>query len=266
MLEPDRTVTPLIELRGVSKRFAAGRGSARRLVDAVVDVSLAVHPGETLGLVGESGSGKSTAGRIAVGLTTPDAGAVFFEGREIGTDNAALRKLRRRVAVVFQDPYSSLDPRMRIGRSVAEPLKIHGLWDRDGPDRVVTMLARVGLSRESARRFPHEFSGGQRQRIAIARALMLDPALVICDEPVSALDASVQAQILNLLLELRETLKLAYLFISHDLGVVRHVSDRVAVMYRGRIVETGPAERVCTKPEHEYTRLLFNSIPGRRVR
>jgi oligopeptide transport system ATP-binding protein len=250
-------------VRGVSKRFTAGRGRARRVVNAVDNVTLAVRPGETLGLVGESGSGKSTVGRIAIGLTRPDAGAVLFEGRDIAVDRVARADLRLRVAIVFQDPYSSLDPRMRVGASLAEPLKIHGRWDKEGSGRVAQALGRVGLPPGAARRYPHEFSGGQRQRVAIARALMLDPALVICDEPVSALDASVQAQILNLLLDLRTTLNLAYLFISHDLGVIRHVSDRVAVMRRGKIVEEGSAEQVCTRPAHDYTRLLFDSIPGR---
>ena len=268
MPEPDRklsdAVPPLLEVRGVSKRFAAGRGRARRVVAAVDNVTLAVRHGETLGLVGESGSGKSTVGRIAIGLTRPDTGAVLFEGRDIAVDRGARAGLRRRVAIVFQDPYSSLDPRMRVGTSLAEPIKIHGMWDKGGTDRVAAALKRVGLPPEAARRYPHEFSGGQRQRVAIARALMLDPALVICDEPVSALDASVQAQVINLLLDLRATLNLAYLFISHDLGVIRHVSDRVAVMRRGKIVEEGPAGQVCTDPAHEYTKLLFNSIPGRR--
>jgi peptide/nickel transport system ATP-binding protein len=257
------TAVPILALDGVAKRFTAGRGADARTVLAVDGVSLEVRPGETLGLVGESGSGKSTAGRIALGVTAPDAGRVLFEGADIAADRAARARMRRRVSMVFQDPYSSLDPRMRIGTSLAEPLRIHRLWDASGEAKVQAALDRVGLPADTARRFPHEFSGGQRQRIAIARALMLDPALVVCDEPVSALDASVQAQVLNLLLDLRTTLNLAYLFISHDLGVVRHVSDRVAVMKDGRIVEHGPAAQVCEHPAHEYTRTLFGSIPGR---
>ncbi|MBI5525868.1 MAG: ABC transporter ATP-binding protein [Deltaproteobacteria bacterium] len=256
----DPRPNPLLDLRGVKKSFLSGGGIRRRTVVAVSGVSLSICPGETVGLVGESGSGKSTVGRLAVGLLRPDEGAVVFKGRDINAERGALDELRRRVSIVFQDPHSSLDPRMRIRRILEEPLRVQKVRDIAG--KAAAALDRVGLPASGLNKFPHEFSGGQRQRIAIARALMLDPVLVICDEPVSALDASVQAQILNLLLDLRKHLGLAYLFISHDLGVVRHVCDRVAVMYRGEIVEEGPAEAVCTRPRHDYTRRLFDAIPG----
>jgi oligopeptide/dipeptide ABC transporter ATP-binding protein len=232
-------------------------------VVAVSGVSIHVDPGETVGLVGESGSGKSTVGRLALGLLKPDAGSVFYRGDDILSMKPDKRMLmRRRLSAVFQDPNSSLDPRMKVGDSLAEPLKIHGLWNGDGEARVEDMLSRVGLQAGAAARFPHEFSGGQRQRLAIARALMLDPEMVICDEPVSSLDPSVQAQVINLLLEQKRALGLAYLFISHDLGVVRHVSDRIAVLYSGRLVECGPAREFDGGGMHPYTRLLFGSVPG----
>jgi ABC-type glutathione transport system ATPase component len=254
---------PLLELCGVKKTFLSGGGIRRRPVTAVSGVSLSIHPGEAVGLVGESGSGKSTVGRLAVGLLRPDEGAIVFKGRDIAAERGALDELRRRVSIVFQDPRSSLDPRMRVRRILEEPLRVHRIGDVKG--KAVAALERVGLPASSLDKFPHEFSGGQRQRIAIARALMLDPALVVCDEPVSALDASVQAQIINLLLDLRKQSGLAYLFISHDLGVVRHVCDRVAVMHGGRIVEEGPAEAVCARPQHACTRRLFEAVPGRSV-
>jgi peptide/nickel transport system ATP-binding protein len=238
-----------------------GRGAHR--VAALDGVSLHVMPGETLGLVGESGSGKSTAGRVLLGLLTPGSGSVMFRGMEISRMDAFERKVFRiRVSAVFQDPGSSLDPRMTIRRSLAEPLVINGLWEETGEERVCEMVCRVGMDPSCLDRRPHEFSGGQRQRIAIARALMLKPSLVICDEPVSALDPSVQAQIVNLLLEQGRELGLSYLFISHDLRLTRHMSDRVAVMHRGRLVETGTSGDVGGPASQPYTRELFASLQG----
>ena len=260
------TVRPLLELRGLTKDFPVHSSVLRRLtgrVQAVAGVDLAIAPGQTLGLVGESGSGKSTLARLSLRLIEPTAGRIVLDGRDItGLGQRALRSARRDMQIVFQDPYSSLDPRATIGEAVAEPLEIHeGLRGRARDERVAELLEQVGLDRAMMRRYPHEFSGGQRQRIAVARALALDPRLLICDEPVSSLDVSTQSQVINLLTDLQHDLGLTYLFIAHDLSVVRHISDRIAVMYLGRIVEEGDAEQVYTRPRHPYTLALLSAIP-----
>jgi oligopeptide/dipeptide ABC transporter ATP-binding protein len=254
--------TPLLAAREVSKDYP-GRAGARP-VRAVDTVSLVVQRGETLGLVGESGCGKSTLGRLLLGLEAPTSGTVHFEGHPVEARNPrALRPLRRRMQVVFQDPYSALNPRMTVGDAIAEGLVIHRLCARrEMARRVAELMTEVGLNPADAGRYPHEFSGGQRQRIGIARALAVDPDLLICDEPVSALDVSVQAQVLNLLADLQQTRGLAMLFIAHDLAVVRQLAHRVAVMYLGRIVEVGPADQVIGRPAHPYTRALLSAVPG----
>jgi oligopeptide transport system ATP-binding protein len=232
-------------------------------VHAVDDVTLDVRRGETLGLVGESGCGKSTLARCLVRLYDLSGGRVVFDGRDISRlSRRELRPLRRQVQMIFQDPYASLNPRKRVGQIVGTPMKVHGLArGREVDERVRSLLAMVGLSPEHVNRFPHEFSGGQRQRIGIARALALEPKLVVADEPVSALDVSIQAQVLNLLHDLQERLGLTYVFIAHDLGVVRHVSDRIAVMYLGKVVELSPAEELYTRPIHPYTEALLSAVP-----
>ena len=244
---------PLLDVRDVVVEFGHGRHS-RRVVDGV---SLRLEAGRTLGLVGESGSGKSTLSRVVMGLISPASGRVMIDGLDVhGARGAALKGIRRRVQMIFQDPAGSLNPRLRVRDIVAEPLIVHGLpWK----DRVGELLEECGMPASSMDRFPHEFSGGQRQRIAIARALALRPALVICDEPTSALDVSVQAQILNLLQDLQRSRGMAYLFITHDLGVVAHMADRIAVMRAGRIVEEGDASGVLTAPADDYTRTLLGS-------
>jgi oligopeptide/dipeptide ABC transporter ATP-binding protein len=226
-------------------------------------IDLTVAPGETLGLVGESGSGKSTVARLALRLIEPTHGTVRFDGHDLTALPAnELRRRRRGMQIVFQDPYSSLDPRATIAETVGEPLEVHERLRGPARDqRVVELLEQVGLGPSLLRRYPHEFSGGQRQRIAVARALALRPRLVICDEPVSSLDVSTQSQVVNLLIDLQQELGLAYLFIAHDLSVVRHISDRIAVMYLGRIVEVGPAEAVYNHPRHPYTEALLSAIP-----
>jgi oligopeptide transport system ATP-binding protein len=258
---------PLFEVSDLVKHFPVKRGLLfDREVDrvrAVDGISFNVGRGETLGLVGESGSGKSTACRAALQLIEPTSGSVRFEGKEIaGLSQRAMRPLRREMQMVFQDPYASLNPRKRVGQIIGDPLKLQG--EASGSElrrRVQELLERVGLSPEHYDRFPHEFSGGQRQRIGIARALALRPKLIVADEPVSALDVSIQAQIVNLLADLQEELGLAFVFVAHDIGIVRHVSDRIAVMYKGKIVEQGPADDVCERPKDAYTKQLLAAVP-----
>jgi oligopeptide/dipeptide ABC transporter ATP-binding protein len=258
-------MTPLIEAQGVSKYYAVEAGGflrrATTQLRAVDNVSLAVYAGETLGLVGESGCGKSTLGRLLIRLLSPTAGAIRFAGTDIGIlQGRALRDIRRSMQIVFQDPYGALNPRMTVRDIVSEPLAIHG-ETANAARRVADMLDLVGLPARAAERFPHEFSGGQRQRIGIARALILRPKFVVCDEPVSALDVSVQAQIVNLLQDLQAELGLTYLFIAHDLGVVKHISTRVAVMYLGKVVEVAPKAALYEAPKHPYTAGLIASVP-----
>ncbi len=257
---------PLYQASNVSKRFTVGsRFSAQgvRTVHAVDNVSLSIMPGETLGLVGESGCGKSTLGRCLSRLYDLTEGTLMFDGADISRlSTSAMRPLRQKIQVVFQDPSASLNPRRRVRELVAEPLRIHlDLTESEVTKRVDTLLEQVGLLPDHANRYPHEFSGGQRQRIGIARAIALEPKLVILDEPVSALDVSVQAQIVNLLADLQERLKLTYVFIAHDLSVVRQVSTRIAVMYLGSIVELGNAEDIFSRPSHPYTHALISAVP-----
>jgi oligopeptide/dipeptide ABC transporter ATP-binding protein len=256
----------LISAKNLVKDFPVKGGVFQRTianVRAVDDVSFDLIKGETLGLVGESGCGKSTLGRMLVRLLDPTAGHIEFQGHDIATaEGQELKELRQSVQMIFQDPFSSLDPRAPVGESIAEGLHIHGIADRkEAANRVNEMLELVGLRANHAKRFPHEFSGGQRQRIGIARALILRPKLVVADEPVSALDVSVQAQVLNLLQELQDELDLTLLFIAHNLAVVEHISDRVAVMYLGKIVETTDQESLYASPTHPYTRSLLSAIP-----
>ncbi len=254
---------PLAEAVDVRKRYKVGRG---RYLNALDGVSLAVRAGETLGLVGESGCGKSTLGRALLRRHDGDAGTIRFEGHDLTRlGERALRPFRARMQMVFQDPYSSLNPRRRVGDLIAEPLRVHGRG-REVADAVPSLLERVGLRAEHAERFPHEFSGGQRQRVGIARALALAPRLVVADEPVSALDVSVQAQIVNLFADLQEERGLTYVFIAHDLSVVRQMATRVAVMYGGAIVELGPTDTVLHRPAHPYTSALMAAIPQARRR
>ncbi|MCI0431447.1 MAG: ATP-binding cassette domain-containing protein [Rhodospirillales bacterium] len=254
-------MTALLELEEVVKHFPVkGKGT---VVHAVNGVTLALHHSETLGIVGESGCGKSTLGRLALRLIEADRGGIRFEGEDLrALSGAALRAKRREMQMVFQDPYASLDPRQSIADILAEPLKIHGIENgAKRRERVQNLLDKVGLPPDAARRYPHEFSGGQRQRIGIARAIALEPKLIVADEPVSALDVSIQSQILNLLVDLRRALRLSYIFISHDLAVVEYISDRVAVMYLGYIVETGTAADLYAAPAHPYTQALISAIP-----
>ena len=256
---------PLLEVRHLVKEFTHSHGLFRTgsAVRAVDDVSFAIEAGETFGLVGESGSGKTTTGRCILRLIEPTSGEIEFRGENVlRFDRQRMRRARRDLQIVFQDPYSSLNPRMRAGAIVEEPLIVHKVGDRaERRRRVAELFQLVGLDPQHATRLPHQFSGGQRQRIGLARALALNPSFIIADEPVSALDVSVQAQVVNLLMELQERLNLTYLFIAHDLRLVRHICQRVAVMYRGRIVEIGQTEALFASPAHPYTRALLSAIP-----
>ena len=263
--EPQR---PLLEVFDLKKHFPVHRGLMQRgkePVRAVDGISFRLHRGETLGLVGESGCGKTTVARTVLRLTEPTAGRVVFDGTDLkGATAAEVRALRPRMQMIFQDSYSSLNPRMSVGRSIAEPLLQHTPMNRaERAERVGKLMSIVGLDPKLAARMPHEFSGGQRQRVGIARALALKPDLIVCDEPISSLDISIQAQIVNLLADIQEQFGLTYLFISHDLGMVKHLCDRVAVMYRGKIVEIAPTQALFRDPKHAYTRALFSSVPRR---
>jgi peptide/nickel transport system ATP-binding protein len=257
---------PLLEIRDLTVHFPLARRSllgAKRTLRAVQGVNLTLNEGECLSIVGESGCGKSTTALTVMGLQEPTAGEILFRGKPLTGPGAPARKDRARIAqMVFQDPYASLNPRQTIGRMLSSQLALHGIAKKsEARDHVAEMLKRVGLTPDHAERYPHEFSGGQRQRIGIARALMLDPKILVLDEPVSALDVSIQAQIINLLMDLQETLGLSYIMISHDLSVVEHVSDRVAVMYFGRVVEEGDWHSIFSRPTHPYTRRLIGSVP-----
>lgn len=257
---------PLLDVRDLRTHFPVRRGVLSRTVakvKAVDGVSFLVHEGRTLGLVGESGCGKTTVGRTILRLVPATGGSVSYRGRDVFSMGAGeLRRLRRHMQIVFQDPMSSLNPRMTIGNIIGEPIVAHGIArGREKDDLVASLLTRVGLDPSCGARYPHEFSGGQRQRIGIARALGLSPDFIVCDEPVSALDVSIQSQILNLLRDLQEERKIAYLFIAHNLAVVEHFSDEIAVMYLGRIVEKAPARRLCSNPQHPYTISLLSAVP-----
>jgi ABC-type glutathione transport system ATPase component len=266
-MSDDASSTPLLRISGLTVRYPTARnalGKPTAHINAVDDVSLALDPGETLGIVGESGSGKTTLGRATLRLIEPDAGSVRFEGIDLlKASHASLRPLRRRMQIIFQDPAACLNPRMRIADIVAEPLRIHNAVSSRAEARrtAAELLERCGMPADAVDRHPHQFSGGQRQRIAIARALALRPSLIVCDEPTSALDVSVQAQIVNLLQDLQDELGLAYLFISHDMAVVSHICQRIAVMKQGKIVESGPADQIVERPEHPYTQQLLSAVP-----
>jgi peptide/nickel transport system ATP-binding protein len=253
--------TPLLEVEDLRLEYR-GRGLRAKAVEVLHGVSLGVGAGETLGLVGESGSGKTTIGRAILGLARPSGGRIVFDGRDIThAERKERRSLARDVQVVFQDPYTSLNPSLTIGDILSEPLVAQGISQQDARRRVGTLLDQVGLPADASERLPREFSGGQRQRVAIARALAPEPRLIVCDEPVSALDLSTQTRVMDLLIDIQRRTRVAYLFISHDLGVVRHISHRAAVLYRGDLVETGPAEHVTATPDHPYTQRLVLASP-----
>jgi peptide/nickel transport system ATP-binding protein len=258
--------TPLLEVKHLKKHFPIKGGVFSKTIGyvyAVDDINFTLEKGETLGLVGESGCGKSTTGRTILRLIEPTDGAIYFEGQDItNLDKSAMRALRREMQIIFQDPYASLNPRMTVGSIIGEPLEIHKIAKgAEKEERVASLLQKVGLRAEDMRKYPHEFSGGQRQRIGIARALALNPKLIVCDEPVSALDVSIQAQVINLLEDLQAEFGLSYLFIAHNLNVVEHISNRVAVMYLGQIVELASDEELYKNPQHPYTEALLSAVP-----
>jgi peptide/nickel transport system ATP-binding protein len=258
--------TPLLEVKHLKKHFPIKGGVFSKTIGyvyAVDDINFTLGKGETLGLVGESGCGKSTTGRTILRLIEPTDGAIYFEGQDItNLDKSAMRALRREMQIIFQDPYASLNPRMTVGSIIGEPLEIHKIAKgAEKEERVASLLQKVGLRAEDMRKYPHEFSGGQRQRIGIARALALNPKLIVCDEPVSALDVSIQAQVINLLEDLQAEFGLSYLFIAHNLNVVEHISNRVAVMYLGQIVELASGEELYKNPQHPYTEALLSAVP-----
>jgi len=259
------SASPLLEVEHLVKEFPIRAGFFRReiaRVSAVADVSFTVTRGQTFSLVGESGCGKSTTGRCILRLIEPTSGTVRFDGVDVlSASSSEMRHLRRRMQIVYQDPYASLNPRLTVGSIIADPLRVHDLWKDGGRERVEQLLQRVGLDPSHVNRYPHEFSGGQRQRVGIARALALEPALLVLDEPVSALDVSIRAGVVNLLADLQHELSLTYVFVAHDLSVVRHVSDFVAVMYLGKIVETGPSDDVYEHASHPYTQALLSAVP-----
>lgn len=267
------TKQPILQVKQLQKQFPVygpfGKlGGVKQKVHAVKDVSISMYEGETYGLVGESGSGKSTTGRTILGLTEATAGEVIYNGQDLTKlSKAELRKFRRDLQLVFQDPFSSLNPRQRVGRILEEPLIIHGIGSKEERiEKVFSMLEMVGLQKEHFYRFPHEFSGGQRQRLSIARALIVNPKIMICDEPVSALDVSIQSQILNILKQLQQNMDLSMLFITHDISVVRYISDRIGIMYLGTIVEEASTEKLFANTLHPYTQALFSAVPGKQKR
>jgi oligopeptide/dipeptide ABC transporter ATP-binding protein len=254
----------ILSVQGLTKNYQLGSAfsQGKDVVHAVADISIDIFEGETLGIVGESGCGKSTLGRMIVQLEKPTAGEIIFEGENLSHQKSrTLRSLRKRFQMIFQDPYASLNPRRQIGKIVEEPLRVHGVGKTERQSMARDLLSKVGLDEDAYEKYPHEFSGGQRQRVVIARALALQPRLIVADEPVSALDVSIQAQVLNLFMDLQDELKLTYIFIAHDLGVVRYVSDRIAVMYLGKIVELAPAEDLYQSPAHPYTKALLSANP-----